>query len=110
MSNRRMLQFTLEQKGFFADQVENGLEAVKAVQSRGLDHYHLILMDNVMPVMNGLQATSRLREIGYRNLLVGVTGNALETDVLQFEQAGADIVLSKPLRANVLNKVKIIFY
>ena len=43
--------------------------------------------------------------MGYRHLIIGVTGNALDIDVLHFEQLGADLVLAKPLRLELLTKV-----
>lgn len=55
-------------------------------------------MDNEMPVMNGVEAAKRLRIGGYKNLIVGVTGNVLEDDVNEFLTAGADLVLFKPLK------------
>lgn len=43
-----------------------------------------------------------LRQGGYGNLVVGVTGNVLDEDVLQFHSAGADMVIGKPVRLNLL--------
>lgn len=43
-----------------------------------------------------------LREKGFDHLIIGVTGNVMEDDVLEFRSAGVDIVLSKPLRLNTL--------
>jgi hypothetical protein len=46
---------------------------------------------------NGQQATRCLRTLGYKHFIVGVTGNAGDTDTLEFENAGADLVLAKPM-------------
>ena len=46
-----------------------------------------------------------LREVGFGNLIIGVTGNVMEDDVLEFRSAGADIVLSKPLRFSTLQSL-----
>ena len=54
-------------------------------------------MDFEMPVMNGPTATARLREMGCRCLIVGVTCNVLPADVAYFKEHGADAVLPKPL-------------
>jgi hypothetical protein len=54
-------------KGLHADSAEDGQKAVELI-SEDLEAYKVIFMDNVMPVMNGMEA-------GYRYLIVAVTGN-----------------------------------
>ena len=49
-----------------------------------------------------MEATKLLRLGGYNNLLVGVTGNVLEDDMAEYLDAGADIILTKPMKINVL--------
>jgi CheY-like chemotaxis protein/signal transduction histidine kinase len=56
-----------------------------------------ILMDRRMPVMDGDEATRRLRAAGYRRPVFGVTGDAMPTDVSAFVDAGATEVLVKPV-------------
>lgn len=46
-----------------------------------------------------------LRTNGFKNLIIGVTGNVLEDDVTEFIAAGADIILGKPLRMHTLMKL-----
>jgi CheY-like chemotaxis protein len=80
-----MLQFTLQQKGFSCvDLCEDGNEAISIIRKKGLNHYSLVFMDNVMPVMNGLETSKQLRKMGYKNLLIGVTGNAVRRDDILF--------------------------
>ena len=43
--------------------------------------------------------------MGYQNLIIGLTGNAFSEDKVPFLNSGADIVLSKPLKANLLEKL-----
>jgi CheY-like chemotaxis protein len=43
-------------------------------------------------------ATKELRRLGYQNLIVGLTGNVEEEDIQNFLEAGADLVLAKPLK------------
>ena len=52
-----------------------------------------------------MDATKQLREGGYRNLVVGVTGNVLDNDVMEFQIAGADIVLGKPVKMHLLSAI-----
>ena len=54
-------------------------------------------MDSSMPFMGGLQATKKIRELGYKGKIFGVTGNAFQSDIEEFIAHGADEVLVKPL-------------
>ena len=49
-----------------------------------------------------MEATEKLRSEQFPNLIIGLTGNVLDDDVAAFERAGADVVLSKPLKVNLL--------
>ena len=58
----------------------------------------LVLMDYVMVRMDGPEAAQRMRaDLGYRGVVIGITGNALPEDLDNFRQHGANIVLTKPL-------------
>jgi len=59
--------------------------------------YHVIFLDNQMPVLSGLKAIEKLREAGRRDFVVGVTGNALLDDQQEYLAAGVDHVLTKPV-------------
>eukprot|EP01036_Dinobryon_divergens_P044123 gene44123-58844_t len=75
---------------------EDGREAVDTdMCNPGV--YDIIFMDNLMPNMNGVEATKILRQEGYDRIIVGVTGCALDDDFFAYTNAGADIVLSKTL-------------
>jgi len=51
---------------------------------------------------NGSEASIKLREGGYGNLVVGVTGNVLDDDVVQYLAAGADMIIGKPVKIALL--------
>jgi len=87
----------LRKEGVVSEVAENGQIALDMVLS-DMDKYSIVLMDNQMPAMNGVEATKRLRTGGYKNLIVGVTGNVLEDDVNEFLVAGANLVMFKPLK------------
>ena len=58
----------------------------------------LVLMDYVMVRMDGPEAVQKMRaDLGYRGVVIGITGNALPEDLDNFRQHGANIVLTKPL-------------
>ena len=97
--NRKMLIRLLSSKEHKCEQAEDGAVALRKYEemlARG-EPPDAILMDFEMPVMNGPTATARLREMGCRCLIVGVTGNVLPADVAYFKEHGADAVLPKPL-------------
>ncbi|CAL1717262.1 unnamed protein product [Somion occarium] len=59
--------------------------------------FSIIFLDNQMPVLSGLEAVAKLRAMGRRDFVVGVTGNALLTDQQEYLEAGVDHVLTKPV-------------
>ncbi|TRM65619.1 histidine kinase [Schizophyllum amplum] len=59
--------------------------------------FDLVCLDNSMPVMTGLEAVRKLRDAGRLDFVVGCTGNALVTDQGEYRDAGADMILTKPL-------------
>ncbi|KAG8925262.1 hypothetical protein FRC02_009810 [Tulasnella sp. 418] len=60
-------------------------------------HYDIIFLDNQMPVMSGLDLVRKLREIDRDDLVVGITGNAMQDDQEEYLQAGVNHVLTKPV-------------
>ena len=50
-----------------------------------------------MPNMCGAEATRLIRQLGYKGLIVGVTGNSQQSDIDEFTAAGVDKVMTKPL-------------
>ncbi len=92
-SNRKMLNMILQRKGLRCDRVSDGSQAILLVKERGVDYYDIIFMDNIMSMVCGPDATQTLRSLGYRNLIIGVTGNAMDSDINSFEEAGADMIL-----------------
>jgi CheY-like chemotaxis protein len=65
----------------------------------------VILMDFVMPNLSGPAATEKIRHMGYRGVIIGVTGNALTEDVEYFMRSGANAVLTKPLDINEMLRI-----
>jgi CheY-like chemotaxis protein len=86
----------------------NGKEALELF---GVKQYDLILMDIMMPVMDGITATKKIREIeatGERHIpIIAVTANALAGDRENCLAAGVDDYIAKPFTAELMiNKMK----
>jgi CheY-like chemotaxis protein len=85
-------------------QAGDGVEAVIAVRNALMhgERIDVILMDYVMPNMNGPMATAQIRALGYTGKIFGVTGNMLPRDVDSFTRSGANRVFGKPLELREL--------
>ena len=99
--NRKMMRRYFTTSGHTCTEAIDGKHAVNLVKERlskphGKKTFDAILMDFVMPVMDGPSACKAIRARGYRSLIFGVTGNNRERDVEYFINSGADVVLSKP--------------
>src|SRR5687768_9706349 len=100
-----MAQLLLERLSQTADIVSNGVEAVKAASKLP---YDLILMDVLMPEMDGLEATREIRSRlpkDQQPRIVAMTANALTGDRERCLAAGMDDYISKPVQLDELAKV-----
>ncbi|MBX9895283.1 MAG: CHASE domain-containing protein [Nitrosomonas sp.] len=103
--SRTVIVSLLEKHGFRCEVVVNGQEAVNAVM-QGLQPA-LVLMDCEMPVMNGYQATEKIRQWERQNgklplPIIALTANAFEDNRQRCFAAGMDDFLSKPINMNLL--------
>jgi len=113
-SNRKMVRRVLDKSLFIPDEAEDGLVAVSKVSQmveRGEANYDVILMDFMMPKMDGPTATRAIRGLGYTGIIIGVTGNSSPQDLEMFQISGADLVMPKPfdmdqLVANISSKFR----
>ncbi|KAG9016698.1 hypothetical protein FRB90_002453 [Tulasnella sp. 427] len=60
--------------------------------------YDVVFLDNQMPVMSGVEMVRQLRGLKRKDFVVGVTGNALKEDQMEYLDAGVDAVLTKPVK------------
>lgn len=104
--NQRLASRLLEKQGHRVSTVSNGLEAISAVER---DSFDAVLMDVQMPLMDGLDATRRIRErerlSGRHVPIIALTARAMSGDSEVCVEAGMDAFLSKPVHADDLMRV-----
>jgi signal transduction histidine kinase/DNA-binding NarL/FixJ family response regulator len=106
--NRQVVMMQLKKLGITeVDTVQNGEEAVSAFHSKA---YSLILMDNMMPIMDGLEATRRIRameedEMRHPTPVIAMTGNVMEGEKDKCIDAGMNDFIGKPFTLEELNNV-----
>jgi len=83
--------------------VTSGIAAIEKVESG--NKYDIIFMDHMMPVMDGVETTEKLREMGYDGAIVALTANALVGNEEMFTQHGFDHFISKPIDIHDLDEV-----
>ena len=99
--NREIATFMLESVGIVPTCVTNGKEALDKVKEGA---YDCILMDVMMPVMGGLEATRQLRAMGIDTPIIAMSANAFKDDVERSLKAGMNAHLSKPIDEKLLVK------
>ena len=99
--NREIATFMLESVGIVPTCAINGKEALDKVKEGA---YDCILMDVMMPVMGGLEATRQLRAMGIEIPIIAMSANAFKDDVERSLNAGMNAHLSKPIDEKLLVK------
>ncbi|MGH6946014.1 MAG: ATP-binding protein [Kiloniellales bacterium] len=100
--NRRVIAKLLERAGHRCQLVENGEEALDALDAETFD---IVLMDMHMPVMNGVEATKlfRMERLGSPHIpIVALTADATEAAKREASEAGMDACLTKPIEVRLL--------
>ncbi|OIP02677.1 MAG: hypothetical protein AUJ98_00545 [Bacteroidetes bacterium CG2_30_33_31] len=102
--NQKVAKISLVNLGHSVDIANNGLEAVEKFQEK---RYDLILMDIHMPIMNGMEATSKIRDIEkLRNLIpipiIALTANVIKGEKEKLINGGLNDFISKPFTQSVL--------
>ena len=99
--NREIAKTLLEDEGVLVSEAVDGLNALKVFEESEIGYFDLILMDVVMPNMNGLSATRAIRELNRidSNLpIIALSANAYAEDIKKTKDAGMDDYVSKPFK------------
>jgi CheY-like chemotaxis protein len=115
--NRDVAVALLEEAGLKVDTAENGRVAVERVTGSGLSYYHAVFMDIQMPVMDGYEATRRIREWESQHPettkqkpetkipIIALTAHALRGEKEKCLAADMDDYLAKPIDEQDLQRV-----
>lgn len=103
--NQRMMRLLLMRDGHLVECASNGLEALDAVKTQSFD---MILMDLQMPLMDGVEASRRIREWesdGSHTFIVALTASYLPEKGRELFEAGIDNYMSKPFDVDHLRHI-----
>ncbi|MBR1645863.1 MAG: amino acid permease [Selenomonadaceae bacterium] len=99
--NREIATLILTEFGFQLDTAENGKVAYEKVAMSKPGDFDVVLMDVQMPVMNGYEATAKIRQLSNQKLanipIIAMTANAFTEDIQAAKDAGMDGHIAKPL-------------
>ena len=106
--NAEILTELLKIEGAECTICENGEEILKTFEKSAPGDYDMILMDVQMPVMNGYEASRRIRTsrrpFGKTIPIIALTANAFAEDIVRSSEAGMDAHITKPIDENKLKE------
>jgi len=104
--NQKLIRKILDKQGFTSEIAENGLEAVNAYKANS---YDIILMDCQMPIMDGYEATKKIRELEVNTNkhipIIAITAHAFRGDADKCINMGMDGYINKPVNVKKLLEV-----
>ena len=107
--NMEIAEFVLQNEGADVTKAWNGQEAVEIFEKSKPDEIDVILMDIMMPIMNGYEATKMIRSMDREDAkaipIIAMTANAFTEDRIRAKGAGMDEHVAKPVDAELLIKV-----
>jgi signal transduction histidine kinase/CheY-like chemotaxis protein/HPt (histidine-containing phosphotransfer) domain-containing protein len=103
--NRDLVIELLKKRGHIVEGVADGRQALAALEKHS---YDVVLLDEEMPGMTGLQTTAAIRNhegtTGKHQIIIGISGHATADDEHRFREAGMDASLAKPVEVKTLYK------
>ena len=107
--NMEIAEFVIQSEGASVVKAWNGQEAVEAFEKSASGEFDVILMDVMMPVMNGYEATKTIRTMDRSDAkkipIIAMTANAFVEDRIKSKEAGMNEHVSKPIDMKLLLKI-----
>ena len=107
--NMEIAEFVLQNEGADVTKAWDGQEAVELFRNSEPGEFDVILMDIMMPVMNGYEATKMIRSLDREDAkevpIIAMTANAFTEDRIRAKEAGMDEHVAKPVDVELLKKV-----
>ena len=107
--NMEIAEFVLQNEGADVTKAWNGQEAVELFRNSKPGEFNVILMDIMMPVMNGYEATKMIRSLDREDAkeipIIAMTANAFTEDRIRAKEAGMNEHVAKPVDVELLVKV-----
>ena len=107
--NMEIAEFAIQNEGAEVTKAWNGQEAVEIFEKSRSGEFDVILMDIMMPVMNGYEATKMIRSLDREDAkevpIIAMTANAFTEDRIRAKEAGMDEHVAKPVDVELLIKV-----
>ena len=107
--NMEIAEFVLQNEGVDVTKAWNGQEAVELFRNSESGEFDVILMDIMMPVMNGYEAAKMIRSLDREDAkqipIIAMTANAFTEDRIRAKEAGMDEHIAKPVDVELLLKV-----
>ena len=107
--NMEIAEFMLQNEGVVVTKAWDGQEAVELFRNSEPGEFDVILMDIMMPVMNGYEATKMIRSLDREDAkkipIIAMTANAFTEDRIRAKEAGMDEHVAKPVDVELLIKV-----
>ena len=107
--NMEIAEFLLQNEGAVVTKAWNGQEAVQIFEKSGPGEFDVILIDIMMPVMNGYEAAKRIRSLDREDAqvipIIAMTANAFTEDRMRAKEAGMNEHVAKPVDGKLLVKV-----
>lgn len=103
--NREIALEVLKEFDLRVDTENNGVAAIERLKKSSINEYDIILMDVQMPVMDGYEATRKIRDLGIQTPIYALTANAFEEDKQNAFASGMDGHIAKPFDSKKLYKV-----
>ena len=107
--NMEIAEFVLQNEGADVTKAWNGQKAVEIFEQSRPAEFDVILMDIMMPVMNGYEATKKIRSLDREDAkvipIIAMTANAFTEDRIRAKEAGMNEHIAKPVDAKLLVKI-----